>query len=135
MTVYPCVHFSCFSCEFFLVISACSVGYFGPNCSLSCRYPNYGLGCQLNCNCETEHCNHITGCQTSSIAASTDTGIYTLHINKHACLFFPIFFVYLFLNSSMFFLKNTFLYSCRTSIPLLHKGKNLQLSKLQKYLL
>nr|XP_022294783.1 uncharacterized protein LOC111104905 [Crassostrea virginica] len=43
---------------------ACQSGYFGPNCSLPCRYPNYGLQCQLECKCKQEqNCNHITGCQ------------------------------------------------------------------------
>ena len=102
-------------CTFFLffiwillVISACSVGYFGPNCSLPCRYPNYGLGCQLKCNCEREHCNHITGCQNSSITSSTKISIYTLHMNKHACLFFPKLVVYLYFNSFVIFLQNYF---------------------------
>nr|XP_022296706.1 cell death abnormality protein 1-like isoform X1 [Crassostrea virginica] len=45
---------------------ACQTGYFGPNCSLPCRYPNYGLQCQFECKCEQkQYCNHITGCQST----------------------------------------------------------------------
>nr|XP_022294781.1 protein draper-like [Crassostrea virginica] len=50
------------------VNNACPVGYFSPNCSLPCRYPNYGAGCQLKCVCETKNCSHITGCQNSRMA-------------------------------------------------------------------
>nr|XP_022295496.1 uncharacterized protein LOC111105473 [Crassostrea virginica] len=49
------------------VNNACPVGYFSPNCSLPCRYPNYGAGCQLKCVCEIKNCSHITGCQNSSL--------------------------------------------------------------------
>nr|XP_022302782.1 uncharacterized protein LOC111110534 isoform X1 [Crassostrea virginica] len=46
---------------------ACLAGYFGPNCSLSCRPPNYGLQCQLECKCKKEEqCNHIAGCQSTN---------------------------------------------------------------------
>nr|XP_022291608.1 uncharacterized protein LOC111102945 [Crassostrea virginica] len=45
----------------------CSAGYFGPNCSLPCRFPNYGVGCQLECGCGNETCNHITGCHSSNL--------------------------------------------------------------------
>ncbi|XP_022295661.2 uncharacterized protein LOC111105593 isoform X2 [Crassostrea virginica] len=43
----------------------CPVGLFGPNCSLPCRYPNYGLECQMECNCTDEVCHHATGCPTT----------------------------------------------------------------------
>nr|XP_022291747.1 uncharacterized protein LOC111103041 [Crassostrea virginica] len=55
-------------------VLACSVGYFGPNCSLSCRFPNYGLDCQLSCNFEREHCNHIIGCQNATFDSRATTG-------------------------------------------------------------
>lgn len=61
---------------------ACQSGYFGPNCSLPCRYPNYGLQCQLECKCKQEqNCNHITGCQ------STSTCIYYYFIFLSLSLF------------------------------------------------
>nr|XP_022294264.1 tyrosine-protein kinase receptor Tie-2-like [Crassostrea virginica] len=47
-------------------IYACSAGYFGPNCSLPCRYPSYGVGCQFKCVCGMEKCKHITGCHSSN---------------------------------------------------------------------
>ena len=51
-----------------VLLVECSAGYFGPNCSLPCRFPNYGVGCQLECGCGNESCNHITGCHNSSNA-------------------------------------------------------------------
>nr|XP_022294785.1 uncharacterized protein LOC111104907 [Crassostrea virginica] len=45
---------------------ACLAGYIGPNCSLSCRPPNYGFQCQSECKCKKEqYCNHIAGCQST----------------------------------------------------------------------
>ncbi|XP_078315069.1 uncharacterized protein LOC111104900 [Crassostrea virginica] len=41
----------------------CMSGYYGPNCSSKCRYPNYGLACQLSCNCSEDHCHYIMGCR------------------------------------------------------------------------
>ena len=40
----------------------CSSGYFGVKCFQSCRFPNYGPGCQRKCNCTERNCNHIKGC-------------------------------------------------------------------------
>lgn len=46
----------------------CVTGFHGPKCEKPCRYPNYGLLCQKECNCTTEqYCNHITGCQGMNI--------------------------------------------------------------------
>ncbi|XP_048768805.2 uncharacterized protein LOC125675318 [Ostrea edulis] len=42
--------------------TVCDTGYYGPNCSLSCRYPNYGVDCQNECKCVQDLCNHISGC-------------------------------------------------------------------------
>ena len=91
MTFNPFFYFFCF---FYILIwfkiLACVVGYLELNCSLPCRYPNYGLGRQLNCNCDKENCNIITGCQKSRIASSTKTCIY-IHLRiKHICLFYSI---------------------------------------------
>lgn len=38
------------------------MGYHGPNCSMACRYPNYGNGCQSGCLCGEDQCDPITGC-------------------------------------------------------------------------
>lgn len=46
----------------FLHAVKCSPGYHGPLCNMACRYPNYGKECQLQCLCEEEQCNPITGC-------------------------------------------------------------------------
>lgn len=50
------IHFSAFA---FL---GCPSGFYGSNCSNSCRYPNYGVGCQEECHCPTKVCHHVFGC-------------------------------------------------------------------------
>lgn len=40
----------------------CTPGYFGPNCSIPCRYPGYGSWCQKECNCNVTVCSHVNGC-------------------------------------------------------------------------
>ncbi|XP_078310494.1 uncharacterized protein LOC111105601, partial [Crassostrea virginica] len=40
----------------------CEVGFMGPNCSLPCRYPSYGINCQSKCICSERLCNISTGC-------------------------------------------------------------------------
>ncbi|XP_078328073.1 uncharacterized protein LOC111103303 isoform X1 [Crassostrea virginica] len=52
--------------------SGCPQGFIGPNCTFPCRFPNYGNGCQLECNCRKELCNHISGCPNP--ATETTTG-------------------------------------------------------------
>nr|XP_022291182.1 cell death abnormality protein 1-like isoform X2 [Crassostrea virginica] len=43
----------------------CPEGFYGLNCSLKCRYPNYGIDCQKDCSqCGQELCNFISGCPT-----------------------------------------------------------------------
>ena len=45
----------CFSIE-------CEAGFYGPNCIIPCRYPNYGRECQEKCHCKENACNFVTGC-------------------------------------------------------------------------
>ena len=45
-----------------ILISECSPGYLGPNCSEICPYPNYGRECQEMCECEENRCDITTGC-------------------------------------------------------------------------
>lgn len=40
----------------------CLPGYYKTNCSDPCRYPNYGLRCQKECNCPEKSCHHVFGC-------------------------------------------------------------------------
>ncbi|XP_022291007.2 uncharacterized protein LOC111102512 isoform X2 [Crassostrea virginica] len=40
----------------------CALGYQGPKCTLPCRYPNYGRGCQQKCDCGSKNCNPLSGC-------------------------------------------------------------------------
>lgn len=53
----------------FFFILGCLPGYFGPSCSYTCRYPNYGEDCQSECVCAAgERCHHIKGCEQKSNA-------------------------------------------------------------------
>ena len=46
----------------------CPEGFYGLNCSLKCRYPNYGIDCQKDCSqCGQELCNFISGCPTGTV--------------------------------------------------------------------
>ncbi|XP_034335143.2 uncharacterized protein [Magallana gigas] len=40
----------------------CPLGYYGSNCSGSCRYPSYGVECQEECLCPKKVCDHVFGC-------------------------------------------------------------------------
>ncbi|XP_062618430.1 uncharacterized protein LOC134280015 [Saccostrea cucullata] len=60
--------------------SDCESGYFGVNCSKVCRYPNYGIQCQLKCNCSNMTCHHITGCYQST--SEIDLNITTSHMDS-----------------------------------------------------
>ena len=45
-----------------IFFSGCEIGYFGRLCDEKCRFPNYGLRCQFECNCSEKDCHHINGC-------------------------------------------------------------------------
>lgn len=47
-------------------LSECLPGYYGDQCNKTCRHPNYGHNCQLNCMCEEDQCDPITGCDSKS---------------------------------------------------------------------
>ena len=36
-----------------------------------CRFPHYGKGCQLECNCTEKLCNHISGCPNPAAETTT----------------------------------------------------------------
>lgn len=57
--------------------AVCDTGYYGPNCSLSCRYPSYGADCQVECKCVQDLCNHISGCDYGKMD-DKNTAIYTV---------------------------------------------------------
>ncbi|XP_062618428.1 cell death abnormality protein 1-like isoform X2 [Saccostrea cucullata] len=46
--------------------TSCKIGFSGPNCENTCRYPSYGKRCQHECNCTQEFCDFVSGCQNSS---------------------------------------------------------------------
>ena len=52
-----------------ILFSGCEIGYFGRLCDEKCRFPNYGLRCQLPCNCTEKDCHHINGCGNFSSGA------------------------------------------------------------------
>lgn len=45
-----------------LFFLGCPSGYYGSNCSNSCRYPSYGVECQEECHCLKKACDHVIGC-------------------------------------------------------------------------
>lgn len=57
--------------------AGCEVGYYGYNCTETCRYPSFGDRCQHECNCTRDKCDLTTGC---SLPQSTIKET-TLHIN------------------------------------------------------
>lgn len=50
----------------------CTEGFYGnqPICQ-ECPYPTYGAGCQSNCDCDQELCNHVKGCTVYDISTGT----------------------------------------------------------------
>ncbi|XP_062610787.1 multiple epidermal growth factor-like domains protein 10 [Saccostrea cucullata] len=44
----------------------CPKGYTATNCSEKCRYPSYGVECQLECQCNETECHYSTGCMNIS---------------------------------------------------------------------
>lgn len=43
--------------------SACAPGTLGTHCQYRCRYPAYGLGCQMTCDCNESQCDAKMGCE------------------------------------------------------------------------
>nr|XP_022294538.1 platelet endothelial aggregation receptor 1-like [Crassostrea virginica] len=61
----------------------CALGYQGPKCTLPCRYPNYGIGCQQKCDCESKNCNPLSGCFESP---ECEAGFIGPHCS-HPCIY------------------------------------------------
>nr|XP_034315625.1 scavenger receptor class F member 1-like [Crassostrea gigas] len=40
----------------------CMAGFYGVNCTKTCRYPSYGTDCQQKCYCAEYQCHVIIGC-------------------------------------------------------------------------
>lgn len=55
------------------VCKECDAGFYGINCSETCRYPNYGHECQNQCNCSQRACNHKIGCPIEIVNAITES--------------------------------------------------------------
>lgn len=51
----------------------CKLGYYGPNCSKKCPFPFYGYECTLQCNCNANDCDYVSGCKQSSTLKLTPT--------------------------------------------------------------
>ncbi|XP_052708932.1 uncharacterized protein LOC128183816 [Crassostrea angulata] len=51
----------------------CGTGYFGVNCDVPCRFPNYGDACQKGCLCVKQQCNYITGCENETKTTSDES--------------------------------------------------------------
>lgn len=69
--------------------SACPFGFYGSNCTLRCRYPNFGEQCQEVCTCVKILCSPIHGCDSNgdylSIYLSIHLSIY-LSIDRQWCI-------------------------------------------------
>ena len=56
----------------------CGHVFFGLECRDQCRYPNYGVQCQSLSACESQLCNHISGCNFS-----TGKSVYNVTIETY----------------------------------------------------
>ncbi|XP_048771716.2 multiple epidermal growth factor-like domains protein 10 isoform X2 [Ostrea edulis] len=59
-------------------LKACRSGYTGSDCESACRYPSYGVGCQLQCKCDKNICHYVKGCER----IISDGDYYFLEIYK-----------------------------------------------------
>lgn len=79
----------------FYDLADCPVGYYGRQCSRSCRYPSYGINCQQDCSeCGQEACSVIFGCMTSGKQTQSGTimilQIHWLPIHSSLSLYWTI---------------------------------------------
>nr|XP_034315597.1 uncharacterized protein LOC109618524 [Crassostrea gigas] len=51
----------------------CTPGYYGPNCTIPCRYPGYGPECQKKCSCNMIVCSHVNGCSEYNLDGHEST--------------------------------------------------------------
>lgn len=69
------------NCHFYdieLNILECAIGYHGDNCSLKCRPPTFGEGCQALCDCPKTDCHFVHGC-SNQLKTSTDDHRYSIY--------------------------------------------------------
>ncbi|XP_078314489.1 uncharacterized protein LOC144619682 [Crassostrea virginica] len=59
----------------------CSIGFYGPNCTIKCPFPTYGKDCQLDCRCSKSLCSHVDGCNTSNKELSK---VSTKEVSSHS---------------------------------------------------
>ncbi|XP_062581454.1 uncharacterized protein LOC134243240 isoform X1 [Saccostrea cucullata] len=52
------------------ICKACESGYFGVNCSLTCRFPSFGDDCQQQCYCTQQYCHPSKGCISTESGTS-----------------------------------------------------------------
>nr|XP_022292856.1 multiple epidermal growth factor-like domains protein 6 [Crassostrea virginica] len=46
-------------------IKKCSVGFIRNDCEQPCRYPSFGVDCQMECSCSKDYCHYVGGCNKS----------------------------------------------------------------------
>lgn len=51
-------------------------GYTRENCSSPCPYPQYGVDCQITCNCSRDLCDISTGCISLTTGKRFENKIY-----------------------------------------------------------
>ncbi|XP_078325991.1 uncharacterized protein LOC144622861 isoform X1 [Crassostrea virginica] len=57
------------------VLGTCDPGFIGQNCSIVCRYPSYGQGCQNHCDCDKMYCDFKTGCKDGSPTLTPESSV------------------------------------------------------------
>ncbi|XP_052704479.1 uncharacterized protein LOC128180412 isoform X3 [Crassostrea angulata] len=64
------------------ILSGCPAGYLGPNCTIPCDPPGYGVGCQFTCACKgSETCHPSFGCVLpTTTTTETTTKITTTKV-------------------------------------------------------
>lgn len=60
------------------VMTECSPGFVGLNCSTPCSENSYGKRCLSSCNCtnKTHYCHHVCGCLPKLVIVSNATMTY-----------------------------------------------------------
>lgn len=63
----------------FFFLSACKIGFFGVNCSMTCPNGTFGKDCQSICSCYP--CHHADGCTKGYMLAGPSIYCSQIEIN------------------------------------------------------
>ena len=70
-----------------IALSECLPGFYGSDCSETCRYPNYGYGCQQKCHCSEIICNSAKGCRSRELGKHSVNIIHDINYFKANIMF------------------------------------------------